>query len=106
MEESKISPQELISRIDHFNWTKSVIILDDDDDSTIKLYPKLILDKITPKDFLMFAEEDFIGETTRGMVDSLSNAKRAIDSQIDSILSCFGYDFNQKFTEKILDVYK
>lgn len=47
--------------------------------------------EIMPKDFLNFAKSDLKLKNKRSSVNALSNAKRAIDSQIDSILYILGY---------------
>lgn len=44
---------------------------------------------ITPKEYINFAEEDSKEKTARGCVNALSNAKRALDSQIDLLLVAF-----------------
>lgn len=41
---------------------------------------------ISPKDFLRFAKEDLKEGDERGFINSLSNSKRAIDSQIDETI--------------------
>jgi len=48
--------------------------------------------QITPQDFLDYAREDFRCADARGIVNALTNAKRAIDCQTDTILDCFGFD--------------
>lgn len=47
--------------------------------------------EITPKDFLKFAKSDLKIKAKRSSINVLSNVKRAIDSQIDSILFVLGY---------------
>lgn len=54
---------------------------------------------ITPLDYLAFAKESFLLNSNKGLIDALSNAKRAIDCQIDSIISVLGYDY-KKFDER------
>ena len=49
---------------------------------------------ITPKDFLNFGKLDFKQNDRRGLINSLTNAKRAIDCQTDKILLSFGIDPN------------
>ncbi|GGK74636.1 hypothetical protein ACD591_06965 [Rufibacter glacialis] len=48
--------------------------------------------EISPKEFLSFSKQDFKIDDKRGRVNALSNAKRAIDCQIDKIFWCFGMD--------------
>nr|WP_025774446.1 hypothetical protein [Clostridium botulinum] len=48
---------------------------------------------LSPEDFLMFAKEDYKILDNRGLVGVLSNSKRAIDSQIDWIISYLGFDY-------------
>jgi len=45
---------------------------------------------IKPTDFIIFAKADSYTPDTRGLVNALSNAKRAIDCQADSFLECIG----------------
>ena len=47
---------------------------------------------IKPTDFITFAKADFYAPDTRGLVNALSNAKRAIDCQADSFLDAIGID--------------
>lgn len=47
--------------------------------------------QISPNDFLNFAIEDFGVKDLRGLVNALTNTKRAIDCQIDTLLNWFGY---------------
>ena len=47
---------------------------------------------LSPREFLKFASEDIKGSTTEhGLVNCLSNCKRAIDSQLDSLIDQLGY---------------
>lgn len=46
--------------------------------------------EINPRDFLSFAKEDVQSADTRGLVNALSNSKRAIDYQVDIVLDCLG----------------
>jgi hypothetical protein len=45
---------------------------------------------IKPSDFITFAKADFYTPDTRGLINALSNAKRAIDCQADGFLSAIG----------------
>ena len=47
---------------------------------------------IKPNDFITFAKADFYSPDTRGLVNALSNAKRAIDCQADSLITAIGLD--------------
>lgn len=47
---------------------------------------------IRPNDFITFAKADFYTPDTRGLVNALSNAKRAIDCQADAFLKSVGLD--------------
>lgn len=51
--------------------------------------------EIRPKDFIRYAKEDFKLATQKGLVNSITNAKRAVDCQIDTILKYFGTDFDK-----------
>ena len=47
---------------------------------------------LSPKEFLNFASEDIKESTTEhGLVNCLSNCKRAIDSQLDTLIDRLGY---------------
>ena len=46
---------------------------------------------IKPNDFLRFAELDLAAGYEHSLVNALSNAKRALDSQIDTLLIGFGF---------------
>ncbi|MCJ1220159.1 hypothetical protein [Paenibacillus polymyxa] len=48
---------------------------------------------VTPEDFLIFAKENINLKTKKGLIDGMSNAKRAIECQIDSIINFLGYDY-------------
>lgn len=48
---------------------------------------------LTPEDFLMFAKEDYKNLDNRGLVGVLSNSKRAIDCQVDWIISYLGFEY-------------
>ncbi len=48
--------------------------------------------EIEPDELLLFAEKDYSNGGLQGLVNSVTNAKRAIDCQVDKIISCFGYD--------------
>lgn len=48
--------------------------------------------EITPEEFIKFAEKDIEENDKRGLINALSNSKRAIDCQIDKALYCFGID--------------
>jgi hypothetical protein len=45
---------------------------------------------IAPEEFITFAKADFFKADKRGLVNALSNAKRAIDCQVDSFLLSLG----------------
>lgn len=49
--------------------------------------------EIEPNDFLNFAKHEYNFLDRRGLVGALSNAKRAIDCQIDWIILYLGFDF-------------
>jgi hypothetical protein len=48
---------------------------------------------IVPRDFLRYAKKDFSEKNEKGLINSLTNAKRAIDCQIDTALSLYGISF-------------
>lgn len=47
--------------------------------------------EVSSHEFLSFAKEDFSENTKRGLLNALTNAKRAIDCQIDTILRSIGF---------------
>lgn len=57
--------------------------------------------EISPEDFLAFAESDLAAASRQGLINALSNAKRAIDSQVDKVLSCFGLNSRHNFPKKM-----
>ena len=50
---------------------------------------------INPRDFLKYAKEDINTKEVRGIINSISNAKRAIDCQIDNVLHNLGIDYHR-----------
>jgi len=52
--------------------------------------------EINPKDFYRYAKEDLYSATDRGVINAISNAKRAIDCQIDEVLFTLGIDLTKK----------
>jgi len=57
--------------------------------------------EINPSEYISFAKHDFREGSNRGLINSLSNAKRAIDCQIDRIFGALGYDPKKKFPENL-----
>jgi hypothetical protein len=58
--------------------------------------------EINPSDFLSYAKQDLQQGDNRGLVNALSNTKRAIDAEIDRVLNCFGlYSRKLHFPQKI-----
>lgn len=49
---------------------------------------------ISPSEFLSFSKSDFKEGGKRGAINSLANAKRAIDCQVDRVFKALGYEFN------------
>lgn len=47
--------------------------------------------EISPVEFLMLAEDDFERGGLAALVNATANAKRAIVSQLDQLLTSFGY---------------
>jgi hypothetical protein len=45
-----------------------------------------------PEDFITYAKADFFNADAKGLVNALSNAKRAVDCQVDSFLVAIGLD--------------
>ncbi len=60
--------------------------------------------ELPPEEYLKFAREDILSDSSRGLINSVTNAKRAIDCQIDNFIYLLGYlnkDFNLIHTELI-----
>jgi len=51
--------------------------------------------EIKPRDFLRFAKSDFNNQEDKGYINALTNAKRAIDCQIDGAFSQFGITYDK-----------
>ena len=56
---------------------------------------------IKPKEYLAFSEQDILGKDLRGAVNALSNAKRAIDCQVENITGAFGLPKKRSFPERL-----
>jgi hypothetical protein len=56
---------------------------------------------IEAEEFLRFAEKDLAQGDEHGLVNALSNAKRAIDGQVDKVLGCFGLLSRRNFPQKM-----
>ncbi|HBJ1650196.1 TPA: hypothetical protein LA460_002387 [Clostridium botulinum] len=68
-------------------WNDFQVVIDDSSwDASIKF-------NIKPDDFLVFAKDDYKIMDKKGLVGALSNSKRAIDCQVDWIISYLGYDY-------------
>lgn len=52
--------------------------------------------EIQPQDFLNYAEKDLESNYSHNLINCLSNAKRALDCQVDTLLIAFGYYSNSK----------
>ncbi len=87
------TPNELLSYIDL-------------DLGRIKVEPDTFFDLyyefgISANEFIKYAESDLQQGTVHGLVNALSNAKRAIDCQIDTVLGCFGLLSRCNYPKKI-----
>ncbi|MFT3663949.1 hypothetical protein [Piscinibacter sp.] len=56
---------------------------------------------ITPLQYLEFAEKDLRLGGSRGLVNALTNAKRAIDCEISTLLACLGLPEPRNFPERL-----
>lgn len=63
--------------------------------------------EINPIELVSFAKSDYRENTNRGLINSLSNAKRAIDCQVDRILLSLGYELDSlpKNIDQFIDEY-
>jgi hypothetical protein len=57
--------------------------------------------EVQASDFIKFSEVDLQQGTIQGLVNALSNAKRAIDCQVDTVLGCFGLLSQRNFPQKM-----
>jgi len=51
---------------------------------------------VQPEDFLLFAKKDYQENDERGLINCLSNVKRAIDCIIDEVLNIYGIDIENE----------
>jgi hypothetical protein len=93
LEPVDVSFRELVERVDLNLASLSLI---PDTGSTLDLEYE-----ITPEDFLLFAEKDILQDDVRGLVNGLSNAKRAIDCQVEKLLACLGLPSARSFPKKM-----
>lgn len=57
--------------------------------------------EVEPVEFLKFSEDDLLRGDKQGLVNALTNAKRAIDSQVDRVFGCLGVSKKRNFPQKI-----
>lgn len=50
---------------------------------------------LSARDFIRFSKEDFSDNSKKGLINALTNTKRAIDCQIDNVLVEFGIGFEK-----------
>lgn len=71
------------------DWTNFHVSFDDcQNDSPIKF-------ELMPEEYLQFAKNNLKSNTRQGCIDAIGNAKRAIECQIDILISTLGYDYRQ-----------
>lgn len=51
--------------------------------------------EISPRDFLSFAQQNLKMNDKKGLISALSNAKRAIDCQIDLVILFYGFNYSK-----------
>ncbi|MGF1873421.1 hypothetical protein [Photobacterium indicum] len=56
---------------------------------------------ISPKEFLRYAKTDYKGKDTRALINALSNAKRAMDCQVDLFIQSIGLKHSGKFPAEV-----
>ena len=88
-----VSFRELIERVDINLASLSLV---PDTGTTLDLEYE-----ITPDDFLSFAEKDILQDDVRGLVNGLSNLKRAIDCQAEKLLACLSLPSARSFPKKM-----
>ena len=70
-------------------------------DSPILLFDSTRTD-LKPEDYLSFAKIDIQSKDTRGAINALTNAKRAIDCQVDFVMRAIGYNEHDKTLKSIV----
>jgi hypothetical protein len=93
-----MSLEDLIKAIG-IDWTKTFILWE----------PGSIYEcdfDISPTDFLRFANQDLKNKDKRGIINAITNAKRAIDCQVDTLLECIGYSPNTKLPQNVTNYIK
>ena len=78
---------EDLAKIGKIKWNKFYVSRDSN------TWGDVIDFEITPEEFLQFAKLDFKNNDKKGLVGTVTNSKRAIDCQIDWIISYLGYDY-------------
>ncbi|WP_282193149.1 hypothetical protein [Romboutsia ilealis] len=76
-----------LKKVLDIKWNNCQVVLEDN------CWNKYVEFEIKPRDFLLYAKDGFKDKSNKGMINTLSNSKRAIDCQIDWILSYLGYDY-------------
>ncbi|GAA0102307.1 hypothetical protein UT300012_30220 [Paraclostridium bifermentans] len=76
-----------LKKILDIKWNNCEVVLEDSS------WNKYIGFEVKANDFLSYAKDGYRDKSNRGMINALSNSKRAIDCQIDWILSYLGYDY-------------
>jgi len=82
-------------------------ILKRDDSRCFVTWKKVELHEIDAQEFLSFAQQDLEEDSGKGIVNALSNAKRAIECRIDEILAlmnfkCFAQKLDVNLPQKLL----
>lgn len=69
------------------NWTDFSFIVDDFQNFDSVNF------EMMPEDYLKFAKRNIFEDSEQGKIDGLSNVKRAIECQIDLLISNLGFDY-------------
>lgn len=63
--------------------------------------------ELSPREFIRFSKEDIKEDNNRGLINSLTNSKRAIDCQIDNVFEMLGVKTeNLKYSENLIKQLK
>ncbi len=92
-QDTTISELEELYKNCKIDWTNFYIEMDE------CLCDSEITFEIMPEDFLRFAKNNLKVNNIENCINAMSNAKRAIESQIDLLIKTIGYDF-KKFNKK------
>ncbi len=90
-----------LQKVAKITWNKFYVCRD------VNSWTEGIKFEVTADEFLEFAKQDYKNKDKKGLIGTITNCKRAIDCQIDWIISYLGYDyinFNEKKYLSIISI--